>query len=71
MEFYQASGLPSIEVRCLGIPDVFVEHGAQNQLRGKYGIDSQGVYSSVLEWMGKEGRKRKTAVLIDRAQISR
>jgi 1-deoxy-D-xylulose-5-phosphate synthase len=70
LEFYQASGLPSIEVRCLGIPDVFVEHGAQNQLRGKYGIDSQGVYLSVLEWMGKEGKKGKTAVLIDRAQIS-
>ena len=70
LEFCQAKGLPSVEVRSLGIPDVFVEHGAQNQLREKYGIDSNGVYSSTLEWMGKERRLRKTAVLIDRARIS-
>lgn len=70
LECYQARGLPSVEVRCLGIPDVFVEHGAQNQLREKYGIDSNGVYFSVLQWMGKERRLGKKAVLIDRAQIS-
>ncbi|NIS61279.1 MAG: 1-deoxy-D-xylulose-5-phosphate synthase [Proteobacteria bacterium] len=70
LEFYQAKRLPSVEVRCLGIPDLFLEHGARKQLREKYGIDSNGVYSSALEWIGKERSLRKTAVLIDRAQIS-
>ncbi len=35
-----------VPVCCLGIPDVFVEHGPQKMLRAKYGIDADGIYST-------------------------
>jgi 1-deoxy-D-xylulose-5-phosphate synthase len=37
----------NIKVLCLGIPDVFVEHGPQQLLRSKYGIDSDGMLNTV------------------------
>lgn len=37
----------NIKVLCLGIPDVFVEHGPQQLLRSKYGIDSDGMFNTV------------------------
>ena len=33
----------------LGIPDTFVEHGPQDFLRTKYGIDSQAIVRTALE----------------------
>ncbi len=35
------------KVVCLGIPDIFVEHGPQKMLRAKYGIDCDGIYNTV------------------------
>ena len=35
------------KVLCLGIPDVFVEHGPQQLLRSKYRIDSDGMFNTV------------------------
>ncbi|HEX9920447.1 MAG TPA: 1-deoxy-D-xylulose-5-phosphate synthase, partial [Candidatus Methylomirabilis sp.] len=37
LELLQEEGLSSIEVKRLGIPDLFVEHGPQSLLRAKYG----------------------------------
>lgn len=37
----------NIKVLCLGIPDVFVEHGPQQLLRSKYRIDSDGIFNTV------------------------
>ncbi|WP_419785310.1 1-deoxy-D-xylulose-5-phosphate synthase [Pseudodesulfovibrio sp.] len=31
------------KIRCMGIPDVFVEHGAQKELRAMLGIDKDGI----------------------------
>lgn len=38
-----------IKIKRLGLPDKFIEHGAQNILRQKYGLDSDGIYQSVKE----------------------
>lgn len=38
-----------IKVKRIGLPDKFIEHGAQKILRQKYGLDSDGIYQSVKE----------------------
>ncbi len=55
LELLQEQGLFSIQVKRLGIPDLFVEHGPQTLLRAKYGIDENGIFSAVKEMVGKEG----------------
>jgi len=37
----------------LGIPDTFVEHGAQKVLRAKYGLDTDGIANAVKEMLGE------------------
>ncbi len=46
----------------LGIPDIFVEHGAQRILRSKYGIDAQAIAGAAHRIMAESGLSRsKTA----------
>jgi 1-deoxy-D-xylulose-5-phosphate synthase len=45
----QKSGASDVRVRAVGIPGEFVEHGTQEILRAKYGLDSPGVVKAVLE----------------------
>jgi 1-deoxy-D-xylulose-5-phosphate synthase len=42
------------DVRVLGIKDEFVEQGTQAEMRGKYLIDEDGIYSSVLAMFKKD-----------------
>jgi 1-deoxy-D-xylulose-5-phosphate synthase len=43
LELLEEKGITGVEVKRLGIPDVFVEHGPQEFLRHKYGIDAEGI----------------------------
>jgi len=54
LELFQERGLFSIQVKRLGIPDLFVEHGSQSLLRAKYGIDENGIWEAVKEMVGEE-----------------
>ncbi len=54
LELFQERGLFSVQVKRLGIPDLFVEHGTQVLLREKYGIDEHGIFKGVKE-MFEEG----------------
>ncbi len=54
LELFQERGLISIQMKRLGIPDVFVEHGPQALLREKYGIDENGIFKGVKEMFGEE-----------------
>jgi 1-deoxy-D-xylulose-5-phosphate synthase len=54
LELFQEKGLFSIQVKCLGIPDLFVEHGSQSLLRAKYGIDEDGIVKGAKELMGEQ-----------------
>jgi 1-deoxy-D-xylulose-5-phosphate synthase len=49
LELLQERGLSSVEVKRLGLPDQFVEHGPQSLLRTKYGIDEEGIMKGVKE----------------------
>jgi len=48
LEFFNEIELNQVRVRRIGIPDVFIEHGHQNDLRKKYGLDEEGIYQAVL-----------------------
>ena len=54
LELLQEKGIFSIEVKRLGIPDLFIEHGPQSLLRAKYGIDEDGIVKSAKELVGKQ-----------------
>jgi len=47
-QLLQSSGLDDVRVKCLGIPDVFVEHGAQQLLRSSYHLDAPGIAHQIL-----------------------
>jgi len=54
LELFQERGLLSTQVKRLGIPDLFIEHGPQGLLREKYGIDENGIFRGVQK-MFEEG----------------
>ena len=43
LELFNDQGLKNILVKRIGLPDKFVEHGPQDILREKYGLDSAGI----------------------------
>ncbi|HUT67529.1 MAG TPA: 1-deoxy-D-xylulose-5-phosphate synthase [Dehalococcoidales bacterium] len=45
----QESGRCNVQVKNIGIPDEFVEHGSQAVLRSKYGLDAEGIARQVLK----------------------
>lgn len=48
LEFLNKEGIQPIRLRRLGIPDVFIEQGSQNELRKIYGLDEEGICNAVL-----------------------
>ena len=54
LELLEERGLSSIQVKRLGIPDLFVEHGPPSLLRAKYGIDEAGIYGALKEMVEEE-----------------
>ncbi|MBN2255509.1 MAG: 1-deoxy-D-xylulose-5-phosphate synthase, partial [Deltaproteobacteria bacterium] len=56
LELFQEEGLYNIQVKRLGIPDVFVEQGTQAELRHQYGIDRDGIRDAVMRLV-KEPRQ--------------
>jgi len=47
-DLLQKSGITDIQVRSLGLPDAYIEHGTQDILRAKYGLDARGITNQVL-----------------------
>jgi 1-deoxy-D-xylulose-5-phosphate synthase len=48
VDLLQKSGMSNIQVKSLGLPDDFIEQGAQAILRAKYGLDAKGIVRQVL-----------------------
>ncbi len=44
----QKAGMSDIQVKSIGLPDEFIEQGAQTILRSKYGLDAKGIAEQVL-----------------------
>ena len=48
VDLLQKSGRSDVQVKSIGIPDEFVEHGTQAILRAKYSLDAKGIARQVL-----------------------
>lgn len=53
LEFFAGNGY-SLEVRRMGIGDVFVEHGTQSELLKQSGYDSDSIYEAIMDIGGSE-----------------
>ncbi len=62
LECLDANGITGIKTRRIGLPDAYVEHGAQNLLRRKYGLDADGIYTSVMDFIERTRLKAVTPV---------
>ncbi len=51
MEFFSEEGI-TIPVKRLGIPDIFLPHGSQYNLRKSIGIDKEGIKRFIQKWLG-------------------
>ena len=47
-DLFQKTGMDDVQVRCIGLPDEFIEHGPQAVLRSRYGLDAEGIGRQVL-----------------------
>ena len=57
LETLRDRDIRDVKVTCLGINDVFVEHGSQKVIRKKYGLDAEGIMRSAREMMDERCRK--------------
>jgi len=59
LELLSDRGLFGVTVKRLGIPDVFVEHGAQDVLRKKYELDAAGILKNALAILEQPAQPKK------------
>jgi len=48
LQLLQNSNFHDVQVKCLGIPEVFIEHGPQSLIRSNYHLDAPGIARQVL-----------------------
>jgi 1-deoxy-D-xylulose-5-phosphate synthase len=54
MELLEEHNLSEVRVLRLGFPDKLIEHGTQSLLLAKYGLDGDGIYSSVRDFVASK-----------------
>jgi 1-deoxy-D-xylulose-5-phosphate synthase len=59
LEFIAEEGITGVEVRRLGVPDRFVTHGTQDELRKLCGFDKDGIAQSALQMLRRAKRKSR------------
>src|SRR5512146_1544773 len=53
LECLDARGVTGVKTLRIGLPDRYIEHGPQQTLRQKYGLDADGIYASVRNFVEK------------------
>ncbi len=53
LECIDDNRLAGVKTHRIGLPDRFIEHGTQSVLRQKYGLDADGIFKSVKDFMEK------------------
>jgi 1-deoxy-D-xylulose-5-phosphate synthase len=59
LELLADRGLSGVAVKRLAIPDAFVEHGSQDILREKYGLNADGILKAALNILELPAQKKK------------
>lgn len=57
LECLDENSVVGVKTLRIGLPDAYIEHGAQKTLRQKYGLDADGIYSSIKAFMEKSRPK--------------
>jgi len=57
LECIEDNRLSAVKILRIGLPDRFIEHGPQAVLRKKYGLDADGIYASVKDFVEKTSLK--------------
>jgi 1-deoxy-D-xylulose-5-phosphate synthase len=57
LEEFNDSGITGFQLERIGIPDTFVEHGPQNLLRSKYGIDAEAIVETAKHLMTSSSKR--------------
>ncbi|HLC18056.1 MAG TPA: 1-deoxy-D-xylulose-5-phosphate synthase [Thermodesulfobacteriota bacterium] len=60
LELFEARGVSS-PVKRIGVPDEFVEHGTQAELRARLGLDTPGIEKTIREFLGANIKEKKIA----------
>ncbi|HVE73258.1 MAG TPA: 1-deoxy-D-xylulose-5-phosphate synthase [Thermoanaerobaculia bacterium] len=55
MERCAQLGIQNVQFHCIGIPDEYVHHGAQDVLRAQYDLHPEGIAKRVREFVGQSG----------------
>jgi len=67
LECLDALKLTGIKTLRIGLPDSYIEHGPQKVLRQKYGLDAEGIYSSLKGFL-ETSRLKAVAPMANRKQ---
>ena len=59
LEFLAEEGLTGVRVRRLGVPDRFIPHGTQDELRKMCGFDSESITQAALQMIRFERKRSK------------
>jgi len=62
LEGLESNRVTGVRIHRIGLPDRFVEHGTQSVLRQKYGLDRDGIFASVKDFMEKTSLKAVSPV---------
>jgi 1-deoxy-D-xylulose-5-phosphate synthase len=54
LELLESAGMTGIRVKRVGIPDRFIEHGSQAQLRADLGLDAAGIAASARKLLARK-----------------
>ena len=54
MELLEQHNLQDVRVKCFGFPDKLIEHASQSLLLAKYGLDGDGIYTGIKEFVGSK-----------------
>ena len=57
LECLDTRGVTGVKTHRIGLPDTYIEHGSQKILRQKYGLDADGIYKSVRDFVEKSRLK--------------
>lgn len=57
-EWIARENFPSARLTCLGLPDKFIEHASQKNLRAKYGIDADGIVRAARKMLAEMSERR-------------
>ena len=65
LELLAAEGITGLKVKSLGLPDQFISHGTQPELRKICGIDTESIAQTAIQMMQEQRKKKVSSKNLD------